>query len=77
VLTTIIGEAGREVMASRSRREAEAITDAAVAMIERLGVLPEGDDEEGLEEDVAADGAGPVPESGVLPVVPGSAAAAG
>ena len=42
VLTTIIGEAGREVMASRSRREAEKITDAAVAMIERLGVLSDG-----------------------------------
>lgn len=41
VLTTIIGEASREVMASRTRREAEAIVDAAVAMIERLGVLAE------------------------------------
>ena len=41
VLTTVIGEAGREVMASRTRREAEAIVDAAVAMIERLGVLAE------------------------------------
>jgi AcrR family transcriptional regulator len=41
VLTTIIGEAGREVMASRTRREAEAIVDAAVAMIERLGLLAE------------------------------------
>ncbi len=41
VLTTIIGEAGREVMASRNRREAEAIGDAAVAMIERLGALAE------------------------------------
>jgi AcrR family transcriptional regulator len=39
VLTTVIGEAGREVMASRTRREAEAIVDAAVTMIERLGVL--------------------------------------
>lgn len=43
VLTTIIGEAGREVMASRSRREAEAITDAAVAMIERLGVFSDAE----------------------------------
>ena len=41
VLTTVIGEAGREVMASRTRREAEAIVDAAVEMIERLGVLAE------------------------------------
>ena len=41
MLTTVIGEAGREVMASRTRREAEAIVDAAVAMIERLGVLAE------------------------------------
>jgi AcrR family transcriptional regulator len=41
VLTTVIGEAGREVMASRTRREADAITETAVAMIERLGVLPE------------------------------------
>ncbi|WP_081788719.1 TetR/AcrR family transcriptional regulator [Candidatus Blastococcus massiliensis] len=39
VLTTVIGEAGREVMASRTRREAEAIVDAAVEMIERLGVF--------------------------------------
>ena len=44
VLTQVIGEAGREVMASRTRREAEAVTDAALAMIERLGVLPEGED---------------------------------
>lgn len=41
VLTTVIGEAGREVMASRTRREADAITETAVAMIERLDVLPE------------------------------------
>lgn len=41
VLTTVIGEAGREVMASRTRREAEVIVDAAVEMIERLGVLAE------------------------------------
>jgi AcrR family transcriptional regulator len=41
VLTTVIGEAGREVMASRTRREAEAIVDAAVTMIERLGILAE------------------------------------
>ena len=41
VLTTVIGEAGREVMAGRTRREADAITETAVAMIERLGVLPE------------------------------------
>jgi AcrR family transcriptional regulator len=41
VLTTVIGEAGREVMASRTRKEAEAIVDAAVEMIERLGVLAE------------------------------------
>jgi AcrR family transcriptional regulator len=42
-LTTLIGEAGREVMASRSRREADQIADAAVAMIERLGVFPVGE----------------------------------
>lgn len=41
VLTTVIGEAGREVMSSRTRREAQAIVDAAVVMIERLGVLVE------------------------------------
>lgn len=54
VLTTIIGEAGREVMASRSRREAEEITDAAVAMIERLGLLP--DDGESAGGEPAGDG---------------------
>ncbi|SDE61103.1 transcriptional regulator, TetR family [Blastococcus fimeti] len=41
VLTNVIGEAGREVMSSRTRREAQAIVDAAVVMIERLGVLVE------------------------------------
>jgi hypothetical protein len=47
VLTTVIGEAGREVMACRSRREAEAITDTAVAMIERLGLPPDTADDDG------------------------------
>jgi AcrR family transcriptional regulator len=46
VLTTVIGEAAREVMACRTRREAEAVADAAVAMIERLGVPPDGADDE-------------------------------
>ena len=41
VLTNVIGEAGREVMSSRTRREAQAIVDAPVVMIERLGVLVE------------------------------------
>jgi hypothetical protein len=66
VLTTIIGEAGREVMASRTRREAEAIVDAAVAMIERLGVLAEEADlvdlpagpEDDWTDDVPQPGAG-------------------
>ena len=37
VLTQVIGEAAREVMGSRTRREAETVTEAAIAMIERLG----------------------------------------
>ncbi len=55
VLTTVIGEASREVMASRTRREAEAIVDAAVEMIERLGVLAEEAD----HLDLPADRTGP------------------
>ncbi len=55
VLTTVIGEASREVMAARTRREADAIVDAAVAMIERLGLLPQVADELGT-------GAGPEEE---------------
>ena len=47
VLTQVIGEAAREVVAGRTRREADAVTDAAIAMIERLGVLPEVADEVG------------------------------
>lgn len=39
VLTTVIGEAGREIMAATSHTEAEQITDAAVVMIERLAVF--------------------------------------
>lgn len=60
VLTTVIGEAGREVMASRTRREAEAIVDAAVEMIERLGVFS---DEAGLRggEDAGPEEADPLP----------------
>lgn len=60
VLTTLIGEAGREVMASRSRREAERIADAAIEMIERLGVIPVGEvaepdtEEDAAQEDGAA-----------------------
>jgi AcrR family transcriptional regulator len=57
VLTTLIGEAGREIMSSRSRREAEQIADAAIEMIERLGVLRESDppdaDESAAEEGAA------------------------
>ena len=56
MLTQVIGEAAREVMAGRTRREADAVTDAAIAVIERLGVLPEVADEVG---DVPADG--PIP----------------
>ncbi|WP_448638977.1 helix-turn-helix domain-containing protein [Geodermatophilus sp. URMC 63] len=64
VLTSVIGEAAREVMGSRTRREAEAVTDAALAMIERLGVLP-GAEEPGAEgpgtgvSDAPADGPSP------------------
>jgi AcrR family transcriptional regulator len=56
VLTQVIGEAAREVMAGRTRREADAVTDAAIAVIERLGVLPGVADEVG---DVPADGPTP------------------
>lgn len=38
VLTEIVGEASREVMASRSRPEVDEIIEATVAMIERLGL---------------------------------------
>jgi AcrR family transcriptional regulator len=73
VLTTIIGEAGREIMASRTRREADAITDAAVAMIERLGVLPdtaaEPEGDAGVEGGVPGGPAGDEP----APPVPGTA----
>ena len=62
VLTTVIGEAGREVMASRTRREAEAIVDAAVEMIERLGVL--------AEEADPADPTGPEDDSSWTDEVP-------
>jgi hypothetical protein len=58
VLTTVIGEAAREVMASRTRREADAIIDAAVEMIERLGVLAEVTDGRDTGEG-SEDAAGP------------------
>lgn len=38
VLTSVVGEASREVMASRTRREAYKIIDVAMSMIERLGL---------------------------------------
>lgn len=41
VLTTIIGEAGREIMTSSSAEEAEEIIEASVRMIERLDPLEE------------------------------------
>ena len=37
VLTAIVGEANREVMACRTRKEADRVIDATAAMIERLG----------------------------------------
>ncbi|MFC7642388.1 hypothetical protein ACFQX6_16615 [Streptosporangium lutulentum] len=39
VLTTIIGEAGREVATSDSREDAEQITEAAIELIRRLDPL--------------------------------------
>jgi AcrR family transcriptional regulator len=51
VLTTVIGEAAREVMACRTRRDAEAVADAAVAMIERLGLPPDGDGQPAVSGD--------------------------
>ena len=41
VLTTIIGEAGREIVTCSSRAEADTISDVAVEMIERLAVFGE------------------------------------
>lgn len=43
VLTTIIGEAGREIATCASKREAGKITDAAVVLIRRLGSTRDGD----------------------------------
>ncbi|MFJ8749993.1 TetR/AcrR family transcriptional regulator [Streptomyces sp. NPDC102441] len=37
VLTTIIGEAGREIATSSSKRQANKITEAAIVLIRRLG----------------------------------------
>ncbi|OON72756.1 TetR/AcrR family transcriptional regulator [Streptomyces tsukubensis] len=37
VLTTIIGEAGREIATSPSKRQANKITEAAIVLIRRLG----------------------------------------
>ncbi|SOC49839.1 transcriptional regulator, TetR family [Blastococcus aggregatus] len=73
VLTNVIGEAGREVMSSRTRREAQAIVDAAVVMIERLGVLVE--DVEPTAEQAIAPAEGPaveVPQSGAGTVIAGA-----
>lgn len=39
VLTTVIGEAGREVATSDSREDAEQITEAAIELIRRLDPL--------------------------------------
>ena len=39
ILTTIIGEAAREIAASSSREEASALADAAVTLIRRLDPL--------------------------------------
>jgi len=39
VLTTIIDETAREIAASSSRREANALADAAVTLIRRLDPL--------------------------------------
>ena len=39
ILTTIIGEAAREIAASSSREEANALADAAVTLIRRLDPL--------------------------------------
>ena len=79
VLTTVIGEAGREVMASRTRREAEAIVDAAVAMIEQLGVLAEEaglmalpDDPAAAEEDGSSWDGETVPQPGAGTAVAGA-----
>jgi AcrR family transcriptional regulator len=44
VLTTIIGETAREVRTSRTKGEADAIIEAAIAMIERLGPFDVPDD---------------------------------
>lgn len=79
VLTTVIGEAGREVMASRTRREAEAIVDAAVAMIEQLGVLAEEaglmalpDDPAAAEEDGSSCDGETVPQPGAGTAIAGA-----
>jgi hypothetical protein len=37
VLTTIIGEAGREIATCSTEREANKITEAAIVLIRRLG----------------------------------------
>lgn len=37
VLTTIIGEAGREIATCSSKRQANKVTEAAVVLIRRLG----------------------------------------
>lgn len=39
VLTSIIGEAGREIATSSSKREANRITDAAIVLIRRINPL--------------------------------------
>jgi AcrR family transcriptional regulator len=40
VLTTVIGEAGREVAAGENEDEARAVADATIVLIRRLGPLP-------------------------------------
>ena len=45
MLTTVIGEAGREVAACETKAEADKVTDAAIRLIRRLDPLTEGDEE--------------------------------
>ena len=66
VLTNVIGEAGREVMSSRTRREAQAIVDAAVVMIERLGVLVEDVGQAGEPTPEPPVGMAPQPGAGTV-----------
>jgi AcrR family transcriptional regulator len=64
VLTTVMGEAGREIAACDTTDEARVITEATIALIRRIGPLPAGDEPGQRSDDDARTTAATPPEPG-------------